>query len=111
MLFTAVRSSGSSLPTTVGLRHFSNGPILNVECYKFLPTHQNQTRALKQNSSDWHYMETTAYCVTNFQVDISSYIQGCVEFALREACAFQGPVVFFFQLASLYKEVSKPFSI
>lgn len=113
MLFTAVRSSGSSLPTTtiIGLRHFSYGPILNVECYKFLSTHQNQTCVLKQNSSGWHYMETTAYCVKNVKVNISSYIQGCVESALREACASKRPVALFFQLASLYKDVSKPFSL
>ena len=113
MLFTAVQLNGSSLPTTttVGLQYFLHGPTLNIECYKFLPTHQNQTRDLKQNSSGWHYVETTAYCMKNVKVNILSYIQGCVESALREAYASKRPVAFFFQLALLYKDVSKLFGL
>lgn len=111
MLFIAVLSSRLSLLITVGLQYFSHGPTLNVKCYKFLPTYQNQTRILKQNSSGQHYVKTTAYCMTNFQVNILSYIQDCVKSVLREACTFQGPITFFFQLALLYKEVHKSFSI
>lgn len=106
ILFTVVRSSESSARTTVDLRHYSNGPTLNVECYEFLPTHENQTRVLHQNSSGWHPAETTAYCLTNTKANISSYVQGCVKFALSEACALQRPVAFFFQLARLYQDVS-----
>lgn len=106
ILFTNVRSSGSSSPTTVDLRHYPNGPTLKVECYEFLAAHQNQTRVLQQNSSGWHPADTTAYCLTNTKVDISSYVQGCVEFALSEACARRHPVAFFFHLAQFYKDVS-----
>lgn len=106
ILFTTVRTSGSGSRTTVDLRHYRNGPTLHVECYEFLPTHQNQTRVLHQNSSGWHPAETTAYCLTNTKVDISLYVQGCVNFALSEACALRHPVAFFFRLAWLYKDVS-----
>lgn len=88
MLFISIRSSGSSLLTTIGLQYFFHGPTINVEYYKFLSTYQNQTCVLKQNSFCWHYMKTTAYYVTKFQDNILSYIQGCVESTLREACAF-----------------------
>lgn len=106
ILFTTVRSSGSSSRTTVGLRQYPDGPTLDVECYEFLATHQNQTRVLQQNSSGWPPAETTAYCLTNTKVDISSYVQGCVKFALSEACALRYSVTFFFRLARLYKDVS-----
>ena len=106
ILFTSVRSSGSSSRITVDLRQFPNGPTLNVECYEFLATYQHQTRVLQQNASGWHSAETTAYCLTNTQVDISAYVQGCVEFALSEACALRHPVAFFFQLAQVFKDVS-----
>jgi hypothetical protein len=106
ILFTVVRSSGSSSRTTVDLRHYPDGPTLNVECNEFLATHQNQTRVLHQNSSGWHPAETTAYCLTNTKVDISSYVQGCVKFSLSEACALRRPTAFFFRLALLYKDVS-----
>ena len=106
ILFTIVRSSGSSSRTTVDLRHYPDGPTLNVECYEFLATHQNQTRVLQQNSLGWHPADTTAYCLTNIKVDISLYIQGCVKFALREACALRHSVTFFFRLAQFYKDVS-----
>ena len=106
ILFTTVRSSGLSSRTTVDLRQYPDGPTLNVEYYEFLATHQNQTRVLQQNSSGWHPADTTAYCLKNARVDISSYVQGCVKFALREACAPRHPVAFFFRLALLYKDVS-----
>ena len=106
ILFTNVRSSGSSSRTIVGLRQYPDGPTLDVECYEFLATHQYQTRVLQQNSSGWHSAETTAYCLTNTKFDISSYVQGCVEFALSESCALRHPVTFFFRLARLYKGVS-----
>ena len=106
ILFTTVRLSGSSSRITVDLRQFLDGPTLNVECYEFLATHQNQTRVLQQNSSGWHPVDSTAYCLTNTKVDISSYVQGYVKFALREACVLRSPVAFFFRLAQFYKDVS-----
>lgn len=106
ILFTTVRSSGSTSQTKVGLRQYPNGPTLGVECYKFLATHQNQTRVLRQNSSGWHPAETTAYCLTNTKIDLSSYVQGCVEIALSEVRALRHPVAFFFRLAWVYKDIS-----
>lgn len=111
ILFTAVRSGKSSSRTTVDLRHYPNGPILSVECYEFLPIYRNQTRVFHQNSSGWHSVGTTAYCLANSKVDVSSYVQGCVRFALREACGLRRPVAFFFRLAQLYTHVSRFLSI
>ena len=105
ILFTAVQWSGSS-SQTVKLRHYPNGPILNVECCKFLATNKNQVHVLQQNSSGWHAQETTAYCLTNTKMDISSYVQDCVHLSLNEACRRRHPVAFFFQLAKLYRTVS-----
>jgi len=106
ILFTAVRSTESSSRTAVGLRQYHNGPTLNIECYKFLATHAHQTRVLQQNSSGWHSAETTAYCLENTNLDISSYVQRSVRFAVSAACARPHPVAFFFRLAWLYKDVS-----
>lgn len=111
ILFTAVRLGNSSSQTTVNLWHYLNSSILSVECYKFLSTYWNQTRVFHQNLFDWHSVEITAYCLTNSKVDVSSYIQGCIRFALRKVCELQCSVVFFFQLTQLYTHVSRFLSI
>ena len=105
-LFTTVRSNRLSPRTTVNLRQYPDGPTLNVECYAFVATHPNQTRVLHQSSSGWHPADTTAYCLADSKIEISSYVQGCVESALREACAPQFPFSLFFRLTQFYKDVS-----
>lgn len=106
ILFTSVPWPESS-SQTVELRHYPNGPTLNVECCKFLATHKNHVHVLQQSSSGWHPQETTAYCLTNIGMEISSYVQDCVRFSLNEACTRRHPAAFFFQLAQLYRKVSK----
>jgi len=105
ILFTAVQCSGLSYQT-VELHHYLNGPTLNVECCKFLVTNRNQVHVLQQNSSGWHAQETTAYCLTNTKMNITSYVQDCVDLSLNEACRRRHPVAVFFWLARLCRQVS-----
>lgn len=105
ILFTAVRCSELS-SQTVELRHYPNGPTLNVECCKFLATNKNQVHVLQQNSSGWHTQETTAYCLTNTKMNITSYVQDCVHLSLNESCRRRHPVAIFFRLAQLCRQVS-----
>ena len=106
-LFTSVHLVNSTHRTKVDLRHYPDGPTLNVECQEFFPTHPNQIRVLQQNSSGWHFVKTTAYFLATTKIDISSYVKGCVGYALREACALRTtPIVYFFILAQHYIEVS-----
>lgn len=110
ILFTAVPWSESS-SQIIELRHYPNGPTLNVECCKFIATDKNHIHVLQQNSSGWHSQQTTAYCLTNSEMDISSYVQNCIRFSLDEACRRKHPVAVFFQLARRYREVSKIFML
>ena len=106
-LFTAVSLVNSSDRTAVDLRQYPDGPTLNVICQAFLATHRTQTLVLQQGPFGWHSAETTAYFLATTKIDISSYVQSCVPFALREACALSHPCVFFFKLTWCYKDVSK----
>ena len=96
ILSTSVRSSVSSSQKTAQLGHYPNGPTLNVECCEFLAD-EIQILVLWKNRSGCHWMPTTPYCLTNPEIDISSYIQECVGFAIDEECRDQQrPVSFFF---------------
>ena len=106
ILFTGVTQTGLHDRTIVQLQHYPDGPILTVECCQFTPTQKHQFHALKKNSSGWHSTKTTAYCLVNTRIDVSSYVKESVKFALDEACQSQHPVHLFFKLAQFYREVS-----
>ncbi len=104
--FTAVHWCSGLSPQTVELRHYLNGPTLKVECCKFLVTNKNQVQVLQQNSSGWHAVETTAYCLTNSNLNIRLYVQNCVNLSLYEACRRRHPIAIFFELARSCRQVS-----
>ena len=106
VLFTSVWPSGSTCRTTIHLRHYADGPTLNLECDEFLASYQHQTRVLQQRPSGWHPANTTAYCLKNPKFDISSYVQACTKHAVGEVCKVRHPVAFFFRLAWLHRDVS-----
>lgn len=105
-MFTAVRSSGISSQTVVELRHYLHGPTLIVECRKFLITNKNQVEVLQQTLSGWHSLETTAYCLANSKLNVTPYVQNCVNWSLKEACKRYRPVTIFFWLACSFRQVS-----
>lgn len=106
ILFTAVIQTRLKDQKVAQLQHYLNGPTLEVACCEFTPTQSYQIHALRKNSSGWHSTKTTAYCVANSNIDISSYVGECVGFAMDEACQSLHPVSFFFQLARYYSEVN-----
>lgn len=100
-----VRSSYGEGNKTVDLCHYAPGPILSVQCCQFLPTEPFQTRILRKDSSGWHWVGTTAYCLAE-KINLSPYIRECVTNALEEACSRTGPAAFFFQMAKDFRSVS-----
>jgi hypothetical protein len=76
-----------------------------VECCEFLPERKDQTRLLRKDSSGGHSIETTAYCLVDMKIDISSYVRGYVKIAIADACR-QELVSIFFKLATVYADVS-----
>jgi hypothetical protein len=82
---TSVRLGVSSPLKTAQLGHYYNGPTLVVECCEFLAD-EIQILVLRKNRSGCHWMPTTPYCLTNPEIDISSYLQECVGFAIYEEC-------------------------
>lgn len=108
LLFIVVRSIEPGPSIRIGLQHYPDRSTVHVECHRFISTHHNQTCVLHQNSSGWHHVSTTPYCVKNPYVDMISYVQECVGNVVGEVCARTDSVGFFFQLARLYKDVRKP---
>jgi hypothetical protein len=90
------------------LRHYPDGPFLLVECGEFRDTEYYQTRALRKNSSGWHAVKTTAFCLIDTEMDISGYNRDCTGYAIREACERGDIVSPFFKLACSYSDVSTP---
>lgn len=107
-----VRSSVSNSPIMTQLRHYPNGPTLDVECCGFHvapKTDKSQIFVLRKNRSGCGWMPTPSYQLANPKIDISSYLQDCVEFSKDEACGRgRSPISFFFRQACLYKHVSNP---
>lgn len=68
--------------------------------------HANEKNNMRMRQH--HHVGTTAYCLTNVKVDMLSYIQGCVQYALNEVCALRNSIVFFFRLVLLCENVRKP---
>lgn len=101
-LFTMVRSSYAAENRTARLCHYTPGPKINVLCCNFLPAEPFQTRVLRKNVSDWHWVGTTAYCLAENKVNLEAYIRECITNALEEACAVPGPAAFF---SSLLKDL------
>lgn len=105
-LFTEVHHRGY-LQLPAQLRHYIHGPSLQVICCDFTPTWNHQTRALKKDSSGWHSMHTTAFCLEDRTMDIKSYVYACTPHVLSEACESESRVSVFFRLARLYQDVSR----
>jgi hypothetical protein len=105
-LFTTVRSSDWNSRRTVELRHYPEGLPLKVDCCDFRPTDHYQFRALRKNSSGWHAVKTSSYRLLNATIDISPYVQQCVEYSIDEACRIGDIASFFFKQARLYSDVS-----
>lgn len=103
-LFTTVQAQ-SKLQTAAQFQHYPDGPTLNVTCCGFIPTYEHQVRALKKDASGWHSITTTAYCLQDNKIDISSYINDCITYSLDEVCESTSPVSVFFRIARVYKEV------
>ena len=103
---------------------YSSGLIwwdnIQVKQHTSETTYKSNNIQVKQHTSEttykWdniqmrqhHHVKTTVYCLTNAKIDISPYIQGCVQFALNEVCAFQDSVAFFFKFAWWCENVKKP---
>jgi len=104
--FTVVLTLISDSSTTARLSHYSNGPALEVECCEFSANNENQIRVVRKTSSGWHWLKTSAYCLMDPDIDISSYIKGCIPLAVNEACRRQGAIGYFFNLACSYYDVS-----
>jgi hypothetical protein len=105
--YTSIQSSGFSPPKTVQLGHYPNGPTVTVECCRFHATEIIQTSVLRKNRYGCYSMITPAWCLKNPLIDISSYLQECVEFSMAEACARQHPQLSpLFKLARAYNDVS-----
>ena len=81
----------------VVFQHYPAGPTLHVACCEFIPQLGHQVLALKKNSSGWHTAITTAYCLVNTDVDISSYVKQSVHFAVNASQNLE--LSFFFELA------------
>jgi hypothetical protein len=107
--FTLV-SSDSTSKRTAELKHYPGGPVLLVDCCEFRETKYYQTRALRKNSSGWHAVKTTAFCLMDPEIDISGYNRDCTRYAIREACERRDIVSPFFKLACSYSDVSTPLS-
>lgn len=104
-LFIGVMQT-TSTPRTVRLRHYDNGPFLEVDYTQFDPTDKYQINVLTKNSSGWHIAKTSAYCLTDTSIDMSEYTKECIEYALREACESLQLESSFFQITSYYRDVS-----
>ena len=104
--FTLVVSNDSTSRRTAELKHYPHGPFLLVACRKFRPTEHYQTRALRKDSSGWHAVQTTPYCLINAEIDISAYVRACTGAAIDEACKRGDLVSSFFILAHTYRNVS-----
>ena len=104
--FTLVVSSDSTSQRTAELKHYPDGPFLLVNCRKFRPTEHYQTRALRKDSSGWHAVKTTPFCLMNAEMDISGYVRDCTRCAIDEACKRGDIVSPFFILARTYRNVS-----
>ena len=91
---------------TAQFGHYVNGPCLEIKCRDFKPTHDHQTVALKKNSSGWHLLTTTAFCLTKCEIDIASYIDDCIPFVLAEVCESQSLASVFFRIVRVYQDVS-----
>jgi hypothetical protein len=104
--FTLVVPSDSTSQRTAELKHYPDGPFLLVDCCKFHPTEHYQTRALRKDSSGWHAVKTTPFCLMNAKMDISGYVQDCTRYAIDEACKREDIISPFFMLACTYREVS-----
>ncbi|SMY30114.1 unnamed protein product [Zymoseptoria tritici ST99CH_1A5] len=104
-LFTGVMQTAST-PRTVRLRHYDDGPFLEVDCTQFDPTDKYQINVLTKNSSGWHMAETSAYCLTDTSIDVSEYTKECIEYALREACESSQLESGFFQITSYHRDVA-----
>lgn len=104
--FTLIVSSNSASRRTVELKHYPDGPFLLVDYCKFRPTEHYQTRALQKDSSSWHAVTTTPFCLMNAKIDISGYVRGCTRYAIDEACKRGDIVSPFFILARTYRKVS-----
>ena len=103
--FTIVLPHCSESSKMARLSHYPNGPALDVECCEFFATNENQIRVVRKTSSGWHWLKTSAYCLTEPSVDISSYVQDCVPFAIEETCRGQEVVGFFFNLSRSFQDV------
>lgn len=91
--------------STAEFRHYANGPSLRVVCCQLQPTYRHQIRTLKKDSSGWHSVITTAYCLRDRKIDIGPYVNGCIPHALDEICESASPVSIFFRIARVHGDV------
>lgn len=103
-LFTEVHHRGD-IQLYAQFHHYFNGPSLQAICCDFAPTWDHQTRALKKDSSGWHSIHTTAFCLEDRNIDIKSYVYACTPHVLNEVCESESRVSVFFRVARLYQDV------
>lgn len=103
-MFTEVQHRGNiQLPAQ--FQHYDDGPSLQVICCDFTPTLKHQTRALKKDSSGWHSMHTTAFCLEDGNFEITPYVHQCIPHVLNEVCESESRVSVFFRVARVYQDV------
>ncbi len=108
-LFTAVIPMKLNENTRIAkLHHYQPGPVLEVVCCEFKPDYIHQVRALRKDQLGWHFVTTTAFCMTDPKPDISSYVRNCVDFALHEAMYRSHEVNLIFKLVHYYSQVRTP---
>lgn len=90
---------------TAQLRHYSKGPTFKVTSRQFTPNSGHQVHVSKMNSSGWHTVQTTAYAIS-VKVEIASYVNDCVDYAIAEAGTEAGLSAGFLNIATYFRDVS-----
>ena len=101
-----VVSSDRSARRTAELGHYADGPFLLVECCNFFVTHHYQRETVRKDAAGSHVVKTTAFCLADSRINIESYVQDCIDFAIKEACERQDIVSTFFRIACSYRNVN-----
>lgn len=88
---------------TAQLRHYSKGPTFKVTSRQFTPNSGHQVHVSKMNSSGWHTVQTTAYAIS-VKVEIASYVNDCVDYAIAEAGTEAGLSAGFLNIATYFRD-------
>ena len=88
------------------LTHDRGGPTLQVHCYEFDATSQDQTQLFWKESTGWNWMYSTTYSLEVPNIDLRQYIDECASFLLKGASEKADYLGQIFQMAQLYRDVS-----